>query len=153
MILISQDLMAKSALGMIQSNQNRTSPAFSRHLRQWAFLVFDIPPKQVLRGALISAGSSSPALPLMPCAWPTYFLIFPFFSSGELCFLAAFPFTVGVDAGQVWLHCILCLSLTLIVSLDDSHLVYLNDLGDTSSVSRQINHQINWHIYHKRGCL
>lgn len=46
---------------------------------QYTFLVFDIPPKQALRCALISLVSSLPILPLMPSAWPTYFLIFPCF--------------------------------------------------------------------------
>lgn len=46
---------------------------------QYIFLVFNIPPKQALRSALISVGSSLPVLPLTPCAWPTYFLIFPCF--------------------------------------------------------------------------
>lgn len=52
----------------------------ARHLPpQNTFLVFDIPPKQALRSALISVGSSTPVLPLTPSAWPTYFLIFPCF--------------------------------------------------------------------------
>ena len=46
---------------------------------QYTFLLFDIPPKQAWRSALISVGSSSPVLPLTPRAWPTYFLIFPCF--------------------------------------------------------------------------
>lgn len=31
--------------------------------------------------------------------------------------------------------------------------VYLNELGDTGSVSQQINQRTNWHICHRRVCL
>lgn len=81
MILTFRDLTSKSALGLTRSNPNRTSAAFSRHLLRYTQTsVFGIPPRQTLRCALISVGSFFLSdLPLTPCAWPTYFLIFPFF--------------------------------------------------------------------------
>lgn len=124
---------------------------------QYTSLVFDIPPKQALRSALISVGSASPVLPLTPGAWPTYFLIFPCFLMRVILTHCFSHYCVcGCRPSMITSH---SLSLAHVLSLCDSHKqvhthsVYLNELGDTSSVSQQINHQTNWHICRKRDRL
>lgn len=125
---------------------------------QYTFLVFDIPPKQALRCALISLVSSLPILPLTPSAWPTYFLIFPCFLMRVLLAHCFSHYNVsGCRPSMIALHRLslsFALALTHSFSHCDSHAhihtVYLNELGDTRPVSQQINHQTNWHICHKR---
>lgn len=140
------ELYNQTHLGRLQLLAHHLPP-------QHTFLVFDIPPKQASRSALISLGSASPVLPLTPSAWPTYFLIF-------LCFLMRVILThcfshycvSGCRPSMIASH---SFSLSLCDSHKHIHMrsVYLNELGDTSSVSQQINHQKNWHICHKRDRL
>lgn len=171
MILTFPDLTSKSALGMTWSNRNRTSAAFSRHLPRYTQTsVFGIPPKQTLRCALISVGSFFLSdLPLTPCAWPTYFLIFPFFL-GRVMLANCFSHYSGSGCRPsmiAWQTQSLSPSLSLFMTHTHArahkhtqkytHLntcsIYVNELRDIISVIQQINHQTNWHISHKGGCL
>lgn len=158
----------KSAPGVTEVNHSRTVAAFSCRYPSQASQVFDIPPGLALRSASISVGSSLLVLPRLPRVWPTYFLIFPFFSfSPSLrrvtlarCFshYSGSGYRPNMIAPQT-----LPLSLTLIVSFYGSHTracarthtgpVYMDELGDTSSARQQINHRTNWQICHRRGCL
>lgn len=90
----------------------------ARHLApQHTFLLFDIPPKQASRSALISVGSSLPVLPLTPFAWPTYFLIFPCFLRRVMLARCFSHYSVsGSGPSMIALY-----SLSLIFSLHDSH--------------------------------
>lgn len=59
----------KQCLGNDNQTQIGHLQLLAHHLPpQYTSLVFDIPPKQALRSALISVGSSSPVLPLTPSA-------------------------------------------------------------------------------------
>lgn len=111
--------------------------------------MFDIPPKQALRSASISVGSSSAVLPLTPSAWPTYFLIFPCFLVRVMLARCFFP--LQCEWIQAKYDCIAyALSLSPYDSHKHLHTLYLDELGSISSVSQLINHQTNWHICHRR---
>lgn len=91
----------KNALGMIKSNRNRASPAFSCHLPPVHFPGVRYPTKASLEkcidfNGVLFASSAPHSLCLTHL-----FSHLSFFFSRELCLHAAFPITVGVDAGQV----------------------------------------------------
>lgn len=109
-------------------NQTQTGhlQLLSRHLPpQYTFLVFDIPPKQASRSALISVGPSLPVLPLTPCAWPTYFLIFPCFLMRVMLARCFSHYNVsGCRPSMIALHSLSlahCLSLWLTETHIDTH--------------------------------
>lgn len=111
----------------------------ARHLPpQYIFLLFDIPLKQGLRCALISVGSSLPVLPLTPCVWPTYFLIFPCFLLRVMLARCFSHYSVsGCGPSMNTLH-----SLALILSFSPSPF-----LDDSQKHTVRLPERVRWYQF------
>lgn len=146
---------------MIKSNQNRASPAFSRHLPPVHSSGVRYPTKASLEMCIdfnrVLFASSAPDA---RCLTHLFSHLSLFFLKRVLLARCLSHYSgSGCRPSMIALHT-LCLSpsrthrpLSMTHTQTHTRTVYLNELGDNSSVSQQINHQTNWHICHKRGCL